>query len=242
MRLVLTKEHTMNAIGKHIGITLLAASALLISSSSPAAAEDETKVAPGQTVFTLVNRLLITPVLNKPPQVSLFGYFPTIGGLPANLFDLRIPGTTPGEKTAYFTLFVDASGALQLDNGAPSPGSVSVAVLPHDGFSIYYHASPDQDWSKPDSFGPLGKDGPMLVATFKSSTGTQTAAGPVSLITQSSVLVYSRDFVFVDGRTYNFARLMPNGFTIHAISSNIPLNPGELAFAGAGSGVAAGER
>jgi hypothetical protein len=52
----------MNAIRKYPAISVLALPALLISGLSiPAGAEQGASIQAGQTVFTFVNRLLITP-------------------------------------------------------------------------------------------------------------------------------------------------------------------------------------
>jgi hypothetical protein len=227
----------MNAIRKFPTISLLALPALLISVLSiPAGAEEGANIQAGQTVFTFVNRLLINP-----PQATVIGYLPTIEGLPGYLFDLSNPNNPPSEKTAYFTMVIDATGALLLSNGdTTTPAGTSVAILPADITKIYFHENPAQNWSDTGSF-----SSGLLVATFKSSTGTQTAAGLVALVTQSSVLMSSHDFTF-KGHTYNFARLIPNGYTVHALSSGVPVEgtnvPPPFTFTGAGSAVALGRR
>ncbi len=183
----------------------------------------------GQTVLTYVNRLIVNP-----PEVAAFGYFTGVTGLPDPLF-----AGAAGESTAYFTWYLNAPEAVQIANGdAALPGSTGVAVLPAgESFSVYYNATPNQSWANPGSF-----SAGQLIATFKSTPGTQTGSGPVALVTQSYVLVSSRPFVF-KGETYNLARLLPHGFTFFTLSSNIPLGGSPvfpLVFTAAGSGVAIG--
>ncbi len=217
----------MKTIGNGFRTRLFGASALLILASPMFAREPAESSAAGRTILTFVNRLLINP-----PQVLAFGYFATIEGLPGPLF-----AGNAGENTAYFTWSLNAAGALQLPNGDPI-GGVAVAILPsEESFNVYYNANPNQNWNNPPSFAAG-----QLVATFKSSTGTQTAAGPVALVTQSYTLLSHQHFTF-KGETYSFSRLIPHGFTIHALSSNIPLGGATsppLVFAATGSGVAIG--
>src|SRR5262249_50725784 len=80
-------------------ISLLGSSLLLISMSTPTAAQPRAGVPSGQTVLTFTNRLLINP-----PQVLVFGYFATIQGLPEPLFS-----GPPAESTAYFTWSLNAT-------------------------------------------------------------------------------------------------------------------------------------
>lgn len=222
----------MKSNQKFSGFSLLLPAAVLIANSSiPAVAQPATKVEASRTVLTFVNRLIINP-----PQVVVFGYFPTIQGLPDPLFS-----GTPGEATAYLTWSLDAVGATQIPNGdAADPGSTSVAVLRSgEKLNIYFNANPNQNWANPASF-----SSGQLVATYVATTGTQTGSGPVALVTQTYVLDSSQDFTF-KGQTYNFARLIPHGFTSIALSSNIPIgnsNPPKppLVFTASGSGLAIG--
>ena len=184
----------------------------------------------GQTVLTFVNRLFINP-----PQVQVFGYFPTIEGIPGPLFS-----GAPGESTAYFTWTLDAAGASQLQNGDPAGGGISIAVLPAGRkLSIYYNPKPAQDWNVPASF-----SAGQLVATFQGTTGTQVGAGPVALVTQSYLPQSATDFTF-NGNVYNLRQLLPHGFTFFTLSANAPVGNSSppvppLVFPAAGSAVAIG--
>jgi hypothetical protein len=185
----------------------------------------------GGTVLTFVNRLSINP-----PEVQVFGYFPTIEGIPGPLFS-----GTPNESTAYFTWTLDAAGASLVQNGDPAAaGSTSVAVLPSGHkLNIYFNPKPAQDWSVPSSF-----SAGQLVATFEGTTGTQSGSGPVALVTQSYVLLSAVNFTF-NGSTYNLGRLLPHGFTFIALGGNVPIGDGNppvppLVFTAAGSAIALG--
>ena len=161
----------------------------------------------GQTVLTFVNRLIINP-----PQVAAFGYFTGITSLPDPLFS-----GAPGEATANSTWCLNAPGAVQIQNGDPAtPGSTSTAVLPAgETLSVYYNATPNQSWTNPASFS-AGE----LIATFKSTAGTQTGSGPVALVTQSYLLASSGSFVF-KGEIYNLGRMLPHGS--QAIFERLPV-------------------
>ena len=220
----------MKTTARIFGIQMLAVS-LLVLSQGLAFAVPFDIVPAGQTILTFVNRLY----LNPPGQALVAGYFVNIAGLPDPLF-----AGAPGESTAYFTWSLNASGAMVVPNGDPNAGGVSVVVLPAgETLNIYFNASPNQTWSSPASF-----SAGQLVATFKSTPGTQTGSGPVALVTQTYILDSSLDFAF-KGKTYNFANLIPHGFTVSTLSSNIPA-PGAavfgfpLVFPAAGSAVAVG--
>jgi hypothetical protein len=217
-------KRNRNVIG--FGVLLLSA-----TSGTPALAQPARIMPAGLTVLTFVNRLVINP-----SQIQVFGYFPTIHGLPDPLFS-----GTPGEGTAYFTWSLDAAGAVQIQNGdTTAAGSAGVAVLPSGhSLNVYFNATPGQSWNNPGSF-----SAGQLVATFRSTTGTQTGSGPVALVTQSYVLISSTKFTF-KGETYDFARLLPNGMTFIALSGNIPLGnttppSPPLIFPAAGSAIAIG--
>jgi hypothetical protein len=215
---------------KSSGLSVLSAAMMLIPGLSiQAAAQPPAEVPAGRTILTFVNRLLINP-----PQVLVFGYFPSIEGLPGPLFS-----GTSGENSAYFTWSLNAPGAIQIQNGdANAAGSTSVAVLSAGkDLNVYYNASPNQNWNNPASF-----SAGQLIATFRSTIGTQTGSGPVALVTQSYELVSSQGFSF-KGQSYDFARLIPHGFTVYTLSSNIPLGGAmapPLIFTAAGSAVAIG--
>lgn len=148
-------------------ITNLLAGFCVLSCAYPEKAQAQLSdpIPAGQTVLTFVNRLIINP-----PQVPAFGYFTGLTGLPDPLFS-----AVPGEATAYFTWYLNAPGALQIQNGdAAMPGSTSVAVLPAgESLSVYYNATPNQSWTNPGSF-----SAGQLIATFKSIARNADWLGP----------------------------------------------------------------
>jgi len=91
-------------------------------------------------------------------------------------------------------------------------GSILWATQAPSTLSVYFNASPQGDWSNPDSF-----SSGQLIATFEKPEGFFTCNGDLTLLnTCSSVdsgdLVSSTDFTF-NGGTFNFARLVPLGVT-----------------------------
>lgn len=177
-----------------------------------------------ETVATYSNRLYLMP----PTQAVVAGYFTSIQGLEVPLFS-----GAPSESTAYLTWTLGAAGAAIVTNG-----DVSTAVLKEgEVLNIYYNSSPNQSWNDPTSF-----SSGELVATFRSSPGTETSTGPVSLVTQSYVLTWSKEFVF-GGQIKNLGRLLGPGFTNVSLGSNVPLPPVPgyvLVFAAGGSALAVG--
>ena len=92
------RANRMKTSLKSSGLSLLAAAMMLIPGLSiPAAAQPPAEVPAGRTILTFVNRLLINP-----PQVLVFGYFPTIEGLrhPRREFSLfHVVAQCPGCDT-----------------------------------------------------------------------------------------------------------------------------------------------
>ena len=128
------------------------------------------------------------------------GYFPEITGIKGSFF---VPRDTPGEGSAYFTFSADPFSSTALSNG-----DVSIGVYPPGKWQLYLNPSPGGDFSKPESFAKG-----TCVATFE-RVGTTSGFGIGS--TSVSVLTFqlaaSTPFEF-EGKTYNFADLVPNGVT-----------------------------
>jgi hypothetical protein len=98
---------------------------------------------------------------------------------------------------------------------------------------------PNNSWTNPRGFATG-----QLIATFRTGKGSQASTPPVFLVTRSFALESSRNFVF-NGQTFNFRKLIPHGFTLSVLGSNVPLpNAGitgiPIVFAVAGSGFAIG--
>ncbi len=115
----------------------MASAFVLCCASAMAWAQPPDITLAAQTVLTFVNRLYVNP----PAQAVVAGYFVNIADLPDPLF-----ATALGENTAYFTWYLNASGAMILSNGDPGAGGASVAVLPAGAsFNIYYNPAPQPD-------------------------------------------------------------------------------------------------
>jgi hypothetical protein len=204
---------------------------LFISSLTTTAAAQPAGVPAGQTVMTLMYRLLVNP----PAQTLVYGYFPTIAGVPGLLFSSPPDPWTDPVKTAHFTFSLDVSTGIPLVNGPLSdPGGTSVVVQPTgQTLNIYFNPNPNMDWNTPASFS-AGK----LIASFKSIDGASSIQSAVV----SYLLTSSEDFAF-NGKTYNFGQLAPNGFTVCATgsASGLPVNgvaPGTAPFTVTGYGSA----
>jgi hypothetical protein len=211
----------------YLGIGLLAASMALIAVWSTAGLAKNRTTPAGQTASHFVDRLLLNPGLN---QALVIGYFSDVEGISDPIFS-----GAPSEATAFFTFSLRAHATGLVVNG-----DTSVAFLGSDeSLNVYFNATPDQSWDNGASF-----SAGQLVASLRSEPGAQISTGPISLVSQSYVLVFSQDFVF-NGTTYNFKQLTPYGFTSTVLASNIPLAGAgtpdfPLVFTGAGSNVAIG--
>lgn len=215
---------------KFFGTGLLAFALCLIPNlSRQALAADRPTLAAGVTVLSYQNRLYLNP--GPVTQAVAVFYFTDIAGLPGPL--LNGPGMGPDEVTAYFTASFENSGATIIENG-----DVSTAVFSAGrSFHIYFNQAPNENWGDPLSFS-TGE----LIATYESSIGTSASSGSVTAVTQTYFLKWSKNFEF-RGKTYNFKRLIPNGFTNGAAAAgtkNFPVAGFPVVFAGAGSFVAIG--
>ena len=138
---------------------------------------------------------------------SLFdaGYFLHLQGSEAELFS-----GAPGEGTAVLTFLAEPFTATQVANGALALGMDAVG-----DFAVYLNRTPAASFDDPASFG-AGEE----VARFRRVsvvTGVTVGIGSQDrpLFTQnvfSARLVSSHEFE-LDGRRYDFRRLMPHGVT-----------------------------
>ncbi len=213
----------MKTLKGHIVIWLFAASAIpgLIS---PAKAADRLPAAKVSDHY--VGRVLVSADFSTG---QVIGYYSFLEGVSGSLFS-----GTPSEATAYFTLRSDTFSLQSLTNGP-----VTATLAEPGTFTIYLNATPDGDWSNPDSF-----SSGQPVATFLRSEGLLTNAGPTSFAMFSATLVSSVDFTF-QGNVYNFKKLVPNGITHIFTASNTVLTGTAafpLAFALAGSDLAIGSK
>lgn len=138
-------------------------------------------------------------------------YMGFLTGMPDNLFS----GEPRNEKTAHMTAIFSA---FQVDNQVQNGDIVNTFFSAGHEVRFFYDSTPDQDWTNFDSF----TDGEH-VATFTTVRNLATAIGNVVFFINSAPLTFSKNFVFKDGKTYNFNRLVPGGITVHILGSNTPV-------------------
>jgi hypothetical protein len=133
------------------------------------------------------------------------GYFLHVQGIDADLFS-----GAPGEGTAYLTFLAEPFEARKVPNG-----DITLGLDPVGEFAVYLNPHPKASFDRPKSFGE-GQE----VARFRRAgrvTGATVGSGSenIALFSAnvfSARLVASREFE-LDGRRYDFARLMPHGIT-----------------------------
>jgi hypothetical protein len=149
----------------------------------------------GQVAAHLVGRMTVDAYGNA----QLFGYFPYFANLPVAFFS-----GAPSEATAYFT-FRTAMFQLQaVPNGSimelfsqPIGGSTAGAAP----YSIYYNATPKQDFTNPDTFSQ-GR----LIATFNPAVWMATVTPSGALLSDTITLASSSDFT-IQSQPYNMRNL-----------------------------------
>lgn len=157
------------------------------------------------------------------------GYFAHLGGL-GPLFE-----GPPGEAHAFFTFRAEPFGVQTLQNG-----DLQVSLDATGGFTLYLNREPCGDFSRPDTF----SQGEPIATFERFSTVVGTSVGPLASNLFSAALRSSRDFSF-GGRSWNLARLVPQGITQLGTASTtaLPAPPGyKTVRAFVGSALALGTR
>lgn len=167
----------------------------------------------------------------------VYGYFTQMDGLPASTSLFR---GTPGEANALLTFRADISFQPLPGNGDLGGGQFAVnpAIVKPGEFSVYYSASPNHNWSDPDSFSKG-----QLAAAFLRAGEQYVLTGPIGINTASATLQTSSR-VSVDGVVLDLGKLLPRGVTNITTGSNTPLTgstPVAPVFAFAGYGLAIGK-
>jgi hypothetical protein len=134
------------------------------------------------------------------------GYMIHINGIPNPLFS-----GGPSEQNAYFTF------STTFDLTPFNNGPITIFLVSPGTVNIYYHASPSNDWSDPDTF-----SSGELIGTIRRQETFFPIVGPIALCNHSESLVYSRDFTF-KGHTFNLNRLVPHGVTFSQVFSSTPM-------------------
>ncbi len=138
------------------------------------------------------------------------GYFAYLGGVEGPLFN-----GPPGEASAHFTFRAEPFTPQHLSNG-----DLTVSLDPTGRFTLYFNPAPCGDFSAPESF----SRGQPIATLQRLTTVVGTAVGPLSSNLFSAVLRASEDFTF-RGRTWNLARVLPQGITQLGTGSTAALQP-----------------
>ena len=122
---------------------------------------------------------------------------------------------TASEATAVMTFRSDVFSAPPLFNG-------NVVVLnwppaPAPVVKFYLNNSPNQDWSKPDSF-----SSGQLIGSFSARVGQIVITGTTAVVTYSYDWVSTQNFS-LGGKMVNLGRLSPSGGTISNYVSTVPV-------------------
>jgi hypothetical protein len=159
-------------------VPLVASTLALVASTGAGAggSDGERKSAPVQQIRSLsleiVGQFQNSPPGVTPPTHSHYGYLSYVSGLPA------FSGTAQNETTALFTFYADAATPRVIADG-PLRIITRVGLL-----TIYRDASPDGDFTKPESF----RDGtPVLVARFRQQVVTDTVTGSFTTFHQNRI-------------------------------------------------------
>jgi len=86
---------------------------------------------------------------------------------------------------------------------------------------FYFDADPNQDFTDFDTF----RDGEH-VATFTTVRNMASQIGTIGTFINSAKLTWSKDFTYIDGKTYNFKDLVPGGITVHILTNFVPIVDG----------------
>jgi hypothetical protein len=204
--------------------------------STPSMAQFTTPPPAGQSFMNCVTRVYLNPGNGN---VIVASYVPVIDGLPGILFDGQ-----PNEAGAYITWVVGPVLNLPIGNGDPTtPSGVNAVVLGGgQTLNMYYtdkpRNGPARTWADPTTFATG-----QLIATFRSTTGLQSATLTAANAITSYVITASYPFTF-KGQTFDLRYLMPHGFAYHAFFNTIPTTPTykdySIVSAGGGTGIAIG--
>lgn len=142
-------------------------------------------------------------------KVQDLGYFAHLGGI-APLFN-----GPPGEATAFFTFRSEPFTVQTIQNG-----DLSVSLDATGRFTLYLQREPCGDFSRPETF----SQGEPIATFERLYTAVGTTVGPLASNLFSAALRSSRDFTH-QGRTWNLARLIPQGISQLGVSSTTELPP-----------------
>lgn len=142
-------------------------------------------------------------------KVQDVGYFAHLGGI-SPLFN-----GPPGEATAFFTFSAEPFSTQTIQNG-----DLSVSLDATGRFTLYLQRKPRGDFSHPETF----SQGEPIATFERLYTAVGTSVGPLSGNLFSAALRSSVDFTH-GGKTWNLARLIPEGITQLGTGSTTALPP-----------------
>jgi len=164
------------------------------------------RLAAGEVAAQLVGRLLIS----ADGTGQMFGYFPSLQGLPGPFFS-----GSESESTAYFT-FSSVSFQVQTVANGSILHLFSSPIGGVGSVTAYFNSYPNQDFSNPASF-----SAGQAIAVFGLEHGMATAIpGGASLEIGSLTLNSSTPFSF-QGQNYNL-NMLGNGITLTAFFPAVP--------------------
>jgi hypothetical protein len=172
----------------------------------------------GSVAWYQVGRAALNPATG---QGFAYGFYTQVAGINSLLFS-----GAPNVGTAFFTFRSSVYQLVPL----PANGDIGVNVVLPDTFNVYVNATPNADWTNPDSF-----SSGQLVATFSRKQFLLIQQTANSTGTEFAVLTSSQKFTF-GGATVDIGSVV-SGATITSVYSNTPLPgvtgfPVGLAFAG----------
>jgi len=142
-------------------------------------------------------------ILDKNLDTEVLMYFPAIDGIGTHLFDTSATNPTESVKNAFFTARSNKFSGTALVNS-----TVGMLLLAKNSerivMNVYYNASPDRDFSKPETF-----SSGQLVGVYPVSGGSTTlVSGANASFVYSAQLESSNDFEF-RGQLFNGRNLLP---------------------------------
>ena len=116
----------------------------------------------GSAAWYQVGRTAVNPTTGAG---FAYGYYAQMAGLTGPFFS-----GAPSEATAYFTFRTTVFQLVPIK----ANGDINMALVLPDTFNVYYTASPNHDWSNPDSFstgvivGTFSRDQFLLLRIWES--------------------------------------------------------------------------
>jgi hypothetical protein len=158
---------------------------------------------PAPPVGIIAGQAVGRVILDKNLDTEVLMYFPAIEGIGTHLFDTSAANPTESVRNAFFTARSNKFSGTALVNA-----SVGMLLLAKNSerivMNVYYHASPDRDFSNPETF-----SNGQLVGVYPVSAGSTTLVGGANAsFVYSAQLESSSEFEF-RGQLFNGRNLLP---------------------------------